>query len=269
MAGGEPVEPDWEIYAVRLGSVDRPARDNFLAPGTREGAMRLDFTMWVLRRDEDVVVVDTGFDPAAGARRGRTLARTPAEAVRDLGVDPEGVRHVVLTHLHYDHAGNIGDFPSAQLVVQARELAFVTGAGMRHASLSHFFEVDDVVAVLRRLYAGGVCVVDGTKTLLPGVELHLVGGHTKGLQIVRVHTQRGWVVLASDALHYAANLRERNPFPAVVEVDVMLDGYDLIERLADGPAHIVPGHDPAVFTSYPGLADHIAVLHRDPSGEQP
>lgn len=259
-------QPSWEVFAVRLGSVDRPARDNFLSPGAREGVMRLDFMMWVLRSGETTVVVDTGFDRGIGSRRGRTLDLGPAEALEILGLDASSVTHVVITHLHYDHAGNIADFPRAEIVLQAHELAFATGPEMQHAALNHFFEPDDVVAIVRRLYAGGVRLVDGNVTLLPGIELHLVGGHTRGLQVVRVLTSRGWVVLASDALHYRSNLTERNPFPAVVDVGVMLDGYELIERLADSPDHIVPGHDPAVFSDYPNRGGNVAELHHHPKG---
>ena len=75
------------MWAVRLGSVDRRAQDNFLTPGERTGTMRLDFTMWIARQGDHVVVIDTGFAAAAGARRGRVLEMQPADAVRLLGID--------------------------------------------------------------------------------------------------------------------------------------------------------------------------------------
>src|SRR6516225_8693769 len=96
-----PPPREWEVFALRLGRVDRPARDNFLAPGERTGSMPLDFTMWLVSDGRRTVVVDTGFDPAAGQRRGRHLDLRPAEAVRALGVEPDAADTVVLTHLHY------------------------------------------------------------------------------------------------------------------------------------------------------------------------
>jgi glyoxylase-like metal-dependent hydrolase (beta-lactamase superfamily II) len=258
----------WDVWALRLGSVDRPARDNFLMPCARSGAMRLDFTMWVARAGTRVVVVDTGFSERAGEKRGRRLDLRPAEAVRRLGIEPDQVGEVVLTHLHFDHAGNIGDFPQAQVAVQAGELEYTTGKAMTHPALNHFFEADDVVEVVRRVHGGGVRVVEGDLELAPGLQLCLIGGHTKGLQVVRVHTARGWVVLASDALHYYANFHERNPFPAILDLGRMLDGYDRIGRLAASLDHIVPGHDPAVFDRYAdsrdGLPDGTVALHRAP-----
>src|SRR5690606_30958632 len=120
-----------------------------------------------------------------------------------------------LTHMHYDHSGNFNAFPNARLHVQDAEINFATGRHMCHQALSHFYEVEDMVQMLREIYAGRVDFHDGEGELAPGITLHRVGGHTDGLQVVRVHTQRGWVVLASDAVHFYRNLERGNPFPAI------------------------------------------------------
>jgi glyoxylase-like metal-dependent hydrolase (beta-lactamase superfamily II) len=92
---------------------------------------------------------------------------------------------------------------------------------------------------------------DGDVELFPGISLHLIGGHTMGLQVVRVATRRGWVVLASDASHFYANMEQIRPFPIVWSVADMVDGYAKLRSLADSPAHIIPGHDPLVMQRYP------------------
>ena len=259
----------WQVWAVRIASAERPARDNYLYPGDRTGAEDIDFVVFVAARDDDVVVIDTGFSRAAGERRGRFLELSAADAVRALGLDPAAVRTVVLSHLHYDHAGNVADFPDAQVFLQRAELEYAAGPAMRHHRLSHFFEVDDVVTIIRRLYAGSVTVVEGDHDLLPGLELRLVAGHTRGLQVARIHTARGWLVLACDGVHYFANIGERNPFPALVDLEQVLDGYERIEALADSPAHIVPGHDPQLFELYDRVPNDagqvIAALHEPPA----
>ena len=94
-----------------------------------------------------------------------------------------------------------------------------------------------------------------------------IGGHTAGLQAVRVHTRRGWVVLASDAAHYYANLHRESPFPIIFHVGHMLDGYRKLLKLAETPDHLVPGHDPLVRTRYPAWRDgdsEIVMLHEVP-----
>lgn len=261
----------FELFAIRLGRVDRPARDNFLNGPAREGMMQLDFDMWLARNGERAVVIDTGFSPEAGLHRGRTLERSPEEALLLLGVDPRAVTDIVLTHMHYDHAGNLDQFPAARIWVQQAEVAYVSSDAMRHPGLNHFFESDDVCSLLQESFNGRVKQVAGQATLSDGMELHLVGGHTPGLQVVRVLTRRGWVVVASDALHYYENFESRNPFPGIVNVPQMMDGYDRILQLASDVHHIVPGHDPQVMERYAkgsaGLPDGIVALHHDPIGD--
>jgi glyoxylase-like metal-dependent hydrolase (beta-lactamase superfamily II) len=246
--------PDtWELWAIRVGQAQRPRRDNFLDPGNRSGSMGIDFIVWVARCGDHVAVVDTGFDEAAARRRGRVLDVQPGQALRALDLDSNDVEHVVLSHLHYDHAGNIGDFPNAEIVVQRAELAYAAGPAMRHHRLSHFYEAEDVSAVVRQTFSGRAGIPDGNVELASGFELCLLGGHTRGLQVARVHTARGWVVLACDASHFYENMQERNPFPAIVDLQQVLDGYERMELLADSPNHIVPGHDPEIFRRYPLL----------------
>ena len=91
-------------------------------------------------------------------------------------------------------------------------------------------------------------------SVAPGLSVHRVGGHTDGLQVVRVHTERGWVVLASDASHLYANMEQNRPFPAVYNVGDMIEGYRRVHELADSAQHVVPGHDPAVLTRYPAAS---------------
>ena len=84
--------------------------------------------------------------------------------------------------------------------------------------------------------------------LIPGI---LNGGHTPGMQSVRVRTKRGWVVLASDACHFYENMEGAKPFPVVYNVGDMMEGWEKLRNLADSPAHVVPGHDPLVMQRYP------------------
>ena len=73
--------------------------------------------------------------------------------------------------------------------------------------------------------------------------MHLVGGHTGGLQIVRVHTSRGAVVLASDAVHYWMNLAEQNPFPPANVMDA-LEAFRIVEDLAETATTSFPATTP-------------------------
>jgi glyoxylase-like metal-dependent hydrolase (beta-lactamase superfamily II) len=127
-----------------------------------------------------------------------------------------------------------------------------TGPDMAIKALNNFFLVDDVCTVIKRLYAGAVTYHHGgAENITDGVSLHSVGGHTPGMQIVRVRTQRGWVVLASDASHFYLNYQQKNPFPVFFNLHDTIKAWETCEALADGPDHVIPGHDPLVLQKYP------------------
>jgi glyoxylase-like metal-dependent hydrolase (beta-lactamase superfamily II) len=257
----------YEIYAIRYGHLERTATHNFLGGDAHDGPMPLDYYVWAIVGAERTFILDTGFDAATGAARGRTLVRPVEAGLAALGIDRAGVRDVIVSHMHYDHAGNHELFPQARYHVQDAEMAYCTGRSMCHAVIRSAFEVRDVQAMVGKLFAGRVVYHDGVSELAPGITLHRVGGHTRGLQVVRVQTRRGWVVLASDAAHFYANWQQRRPFPIVDDVTAYLEAFNLIDRLASSPAHVIPGHDPLVLQRYPaarvGVPD-VVRLDLDP-----
>jgi glyoxylase-like metal-dependent hydrolase (beta-lactamase superfamily II) len=246
--------PRYEVYAIKYAQHARRASENFLGGDAHDGPMPLDYFVWLVRGPGRDIVVDTGFSAAAAARRGREHLRCPTEGLRLLGCEADEVRDVVITHLHYDHVGNFDLFPAAAFHLQDREMQYATGRHMVTAVHAGAFDVEDVVGMVRRNYAGRVRFHDGDADVAPGVSVHLIGGHTLGLQAVRVATRRGWVVLASDAAHFYANMDEGRPYPIVASVAGMLEGHARLRALADSDAHIIPGHDPQVLARYPAAA---------------
>ena len=246
----------FELLAIRYARhTGRKASDNYISPvDFHDAASDLDYYVWVARRDKETYVIDTGFEAQAAQERGRELITPVREGLALAGVDVETVKHVILTHLHYDHAGTLDQFPDATFHIQDAEPAYATGRCMCHSSLRAAFNVEDVVSFVRKVYDDQVQFHQGTAELTPGLTLHLVGGHTAGLQIVRVWTQRGWVVVASDATHLYGNIDHQIPFPIVYNVGDMLEGHQLVRRLADSPQHIIPGHDPQVMHRYAALS---------------
>jgi len=247
MAGAQ----HYEIYAIKYAYHERHARENFIGGDPHDGPMPLDYFVWLVRNAERSLVVDTGFSAATAARRQRKHLRCPTEGLRMLGVEAAAVRDVVITHLHYDHVGNFDLFPAATFHLQDDEMRYATGRHMRHEVFNGAFDVEDVVGMVRNVYSGRVQFHDGDATVFPGISVHRIGGHTMGLQVVRVATRRGWVVLASDASHFYANMEQVRPFPIVYSVADMVAGYARLRALAESPQHIVPGHDPKVMERYP------------------
>ena len=74
---------------------------------------------------------------------------------------------------------------------------------------------------------------------------------------MRVHTKRGWVVLASDTSHYDEHFEKGRVFPTTYNIGEVLEGYNKLHRLAESPQHIVPGHDPLVMDRYPAVSGDL------------
>jgi glyoxylase-like metal-dependent hydrolase (beta-lactamase superfamily II) len=247
----------WEAYAIRYAHHPRMARENFIGGDIHDGPMPMDYFVWAVRSGERVYVVDTGFDAAVAKERGRNHLHCPGDGLRKIGIDPAQVTDVIVTHMHYDHSGNHDLFPKATYHVQEREMQFCTGRYMTLPPMRHPFAANDVCAMVRKLYGGRVAFHNGDAEIAPGLSVHFVGGHSMGLQMVRLWTRRGWVVLASDAAHYYANMDLGLAYPFTFHVGDTLAGYERARQLADSPNHIIPGHDPEVLTRFPAAAPDL------------
>lgn len=250
--------PDYEVFAIRYATRNAVRRDHFLGGDPHEAPMPMDYFVWLVKGPQRSFVVDCGFTAEVAAARKRTHLLCPVDALQLLGVEADAVADVVITHLHYDHVGNFHRFPRARFHIQEPEIHYAVGRHMRHAGLSHPFEVEDIVGVVRLNYAGRVEFYDGDHELAPGLTLHACSGHSVAIQFVRVHTRRGWIVLASDTTHFYENLETGRPFPGVVCLPGVFDAYQKVRALADSPAHIIPGHDPLVMERYPAPLPELA-----------
>lgn len=130
--------------------------------------------MWLAKGGGRTFVIDTGFNSEIAKQRRRTFLRCPVETLAAFDVDVADVKDVILTHLHYDHAGNFDRFPNAHFHLQERELAYATGRYMHYPRLSHSFEVEDICGIVRLNYARRVLFYDGDAEIAPGLSVHEV-----------------------------------------------------------------------------------------------
>jgi len=253
-----------EIYAIKYGRHERKKAENYIGGDPHDGMEPIDYFVWAITGPSGTFVVDTGFDAAMAKKRGRVISKPIAEGLRAIDIAPDGIKNVIISHLHYDHCGNHDLFPRAKYHLQDREMAYGTGRCMCHAHQRIPFEADDVVAMVRKVFDDRVAFHDGDEQLVPGLTVHHIGGHSKGLQCVRVKTRRGHVVLAADATHLYAHVNEGRVFPITYSVAETLEGYATLKKLADSPDHIIPGHDPDVLKRYPaarrGLEEWVVDL---------
>ena len=250
--------PIYEVFAIKYAELSaRPATDVFIGADPHEAPVDMAYYVWLIRSGTTVFVVDTGFSKAAANKRGRQFLRSPADALRELQVNPDAVTNVIVTHLHYDHIGNADLFPNAMFHIQDKEVAFATGRHMRHHFFRNMYEVEDIAGFVRDIYANRVVFHDGDEEIAPGVSVHLSSGHTPGLQFVRIHTRQGWLVLASDACHYTC-IRERGQvYPVVFDPGGLLENYRRLRQLASSDRLVIPGHDPVVIDDYQPAAEAL------------
>src|SRR5438270_8059835 len=187
-----PMGNAYEIYALRYATMSqRTPHLNFLVPDPHETtAQDLDYFVWLIRGEGRDILVDTGFNAAEAKLRNRKLTLNPVDALARFGVAADTIRDVIVTHLHYDHAGNRDLFANARFHLQDREMSYATGRCMCHGALRHPFSVAHVTQMVHHVFSERVVFHNGEGEVAPGVTLHRVGGHSDGLQVVRVETAR-------------------------------------------------------------------------------
>lgn len=245
----------YEVLAVRYGTRSALKSESYLnyqVYGDPDGEQVMDYFFWVVRDAGRTIVVDSGFDPEVGRRRGRTTLVHPVTALRGLGIDPSTVDTLVVTHAHYDHIGNLDAFPAAEIVLARREYEFWTGPYAGREQFAHSTEADELASLAKAGADGRLRLVEDTLDLAPGLELVVVGGHTPGQMVAQVATSGGAVVLAADALHFYEELERDRPFFVVADLVDMYRGFDLLREMTTDPGRrLVAGHDSQVGERFP------------------
>jgi glyoxylase-like metal-dependent hydrolase (beta-lactamase superfamily II) len=256
-----------EVLAVRFGervSTRAESYLNFHLYGEPDAELGVDYYYWVIRdQAAGVILVDTGFAPGVGDRRRRVHWSTPADGLSRLGIAQEDVTAIVITHAHWDHTGNVEQFPQAQLVMTEAEYAFWTSPLAARLHFAAHRETADIDLLRQARVTDRLTLFAGQLTLAPGIELIETGGHTPGQLVAAVSTPAGsTAVLASDALHFYEEVERDRPFAIVADLPAMYRAYDTLDGLATQPAtHLVAGHDPevrrrfATHTAHPDITD--------------
>lgn len=250
----------WRVFAVQYASRTAVRSSHFHYADDRGGEPHpTAYYVWLAVSHTDTVLIDAGIAPStASGMPGLEYFGSPLDIIGRLGIAPGDIDLCVLTHLHYDHTGIVADMPRARYVLQQRELEYWNGPWAERIGQEQWLhsrpDIDHVAASSR------LDLVDGDSELLPGLSVHSVGGHTAGMQVVRLRTARGNVVLASDASHFYENIESDSPFAILHCLPDMFGAFDRIKELADGPEHIVPGHDPLVSARFTSIERHPHVV---------
>jgi len=257
VAGGQTEKkPEYEIYAIRYATIP-DFRVAQLVKGA-DPARKQDIAMmvWLVRGSGRTILVDSGFYREKFFKQWTVHDFiNPSEAVQALGVKPEEVTDVILTHMHWDHADGIDLFPKARIWVQKDEYTYYTGEAWQHKGTHGGIDEDDVLALVKLNLAGRVGLVNGdAQEIAPGVTCYTGGKHTYQSQYVGVSSRDGTVILASDNMYLYENLEKHVPIAASLDLESNLRAQDRMKQLAGNPRLIIPGHDPLVFVRFPKAA---------------
>ena len=164
----------YEVYAVRFATLADFPVSSLVAGADRSRRMDIAMMIWVLKGiDGRIAIVDSGF------HREKYFTQftvkdyiTPSEAIAPLGITPADVTDLLLTHMHWDHAGGIDLFPKARVWVQKDEYDYYTGEAWQSPRTHGGIDADDVLEIVKRNTEGKVSFLRGDDdTSLSGVTL--------------------------------------------------------------------------------------------------
>jgi glyoxylase-like metal-dependent hydrolase (beta-lactamase superfamily II) len=261
----------YEVYALMY---ETPVRYK-LAKALYQQGFDQDFSVnlytWaaINKKNGEVTLIDTGCAPALGEifRKANDPGATytpPWDLVERLGVKPEQVTRVIITHMHSDHCNGMLEFPKrypkAQFFVQKREVNFWAYDPMvQKPAFKQFLNQEGVDAVVASIKAGRTTVVDGDQFVGPEMQVLLAPGHTPGLQVVVLPTAKGTTIVASDLGHIHRSFSELRPSGIITDIRPWMDSFDKV--LPRAPlANIFSGHDAKMDTDYPRVAECITRL---------
>jgi glyoxylase-like metal-dependent hydrolase (beta-lactamase superfamily II) len=256
---GSALAQQYEVYQIQYSGLKNYPVDAILFATDRGKVMDVPFSYTMIKGGGHQYMFDCGYnDVALGIKYGAPEGAwsSLADNLGKLGTSPDKIETVVLGHIHWDHAGSLGDFPKANFIVQKKEIEFAAGEITQKRHTMAGFNANDILTLVKLNWEGRVKVVDGdVQNVLPGISLYLTPGHTAGTEAATIPTRKGTVVLSGDAVYTDRNLNENIPLGFGYNLVQMLDSFDKIRKLG---GTLVPGHDPGTFAGkFPKVANNI------------
>ncbi len=233
--------PGYVMHAVRVGVTRDARRATFIADASLGDHVDIAFAFWVLRGFGRVVLIDAGFVERRFIRIWRVEQyRDPVAGLAALGIEPEQVTDVVVTHHHWDHIGGLVRFPHATVWLDARTLA-----GARASKNTELIATLRVAEREGRLHRTG-----SLQRILPHTVMVHAGLHTRGFSYLVVENHDGTWVFASDIVPLRKNLIRDRPTGLTTNARKTLAVMATIRALVNGDlGRVVPGHEPSGFDS--------------------
>jgi len=252
---------EYEIFALKFAGPLTSSGAFIMWRKDWEKQVQRNYYLWCLRGERETVIVDAGVRPDLARERNVNGYVNPAEVLSRIGVKAEEVRHLVLTHIHWDHSSGVALFPDATVYVQEEEFHFAIKDPIGNRPVFSATADPKSKAYIASLEGTQrLVLLKGDREILPGIECLLAPGHTVALQAVAVKTSRGTAILGSDCAHTFRNYQEDWPSCLIVDLVGWMKSYDKLRKKASSPELLFPGHDPLMTSNYPEVARDVTRL---------
>jgi len=255
-------KPQYEIYAIRYATIPDFSVAGLVAGADRSRKLDIAMMVWLVRGGGKNILVDSGFYREQFFKQWHVNDFVkPSEAIGRLGLKPEDITDVIISHMHWDHADGLDLFPKARIWLQKEELEYYAGSGWQSPRTHGGIDPEDVLAAVKLNTQGRVGLVNGdAQEIIPGITCYTGGKHTYASQFVGVNTAAGTVVLASDNMYLYENMEKHVPIAATLDAASNLRAQDRMKQMAASPQLVIPGHDPAVMKNFPNPFPGVAKI---------
>lgn len=233
------------------------------------GEERLTYTINVLKSDNELIVVDTGYDVTQEeaarheAAESITNFKNPVDVLKRIGVDPLEVKHVILTHAHWDHMGGISFFPNAKFYLQKDELLNwinIMAKSPEYGTLKTPMSYSNLEEAVGLIKEGRLILLDGdVEQLLPGIDIKVARfGHSFAQNLVYVNTINGRYILSGDTAYVKENfvgvngsgVSLPNGFAIGSIINTITTMQDMLKDVNGDTSKIIIGHDDKMWQDY-------------------
>ncbi len=243
-----------KLFAMTCGWL---SADISMMLGRESGLIRFPIPAYLIEHPKGHVLFDTGMHPENQTdpfgrlgsfansfhvhfRPGEEISARLAE----LDIDPQGIHHLVNSHLHFDHTGGNELIPNAAVIIQQKE--WEAGRLPEFVEANGYIPADyDLGHLVQQVEGEHDVFGDGTIVTIP------THGHTPGHQSLKVRLKSGDVILAADACYFRKTLDDLHLPKLVHDRSQMLDSLLRLRELRNAGARIFYGHDPEFWKQVP------------------
>jgi glyoxylase-like metal-dependent hydrolase (beta-lactamase superfamily II) len=256
----------YKIYAIKFAGSSYPfTAADWAKGGSKTDSVKFTFMVWLIKGNGRNILVDAGFlNDIEDAKEFKVINYTrPDSAIAKLGLKPEDITDIVMSHPHWDHIDGVGLFPNAHVWIQKEDFNYFVSTAWQKGESSGGFAKRDVRMMVDLNLAGKVTLVDGDdKEIIPGIKVFTGSRHTYNSEYVLVNTGNNQVVLASDNIWIYYSLEHLVPASDGGTLDPAgyVKAMQRMKTMVSDVKYIIPGHDAKVFDKFPRAGDGVVEI---------